>query len=1664
MRNSLIKSISLVTLLLTMGVGQLWADVWIRGDMNSWSNNDDWKFSDGKLEVYLDANTDYTFKVWDEVGYQNNHYRSYDLQSGKITSTIVKYNLDKDNVDGYNLVLHTAEAGTYIFQYAYEDSKHKLSIYFPRARLEKQKYVYFDARRLTGSNSDYWQRDDFTARFWFKYYDSGSDNGSVDCSKANALEDWVYYALVPDHAYIGQIQLNRIVNNSATCAANIAHAKDRDGTAQNCLKEETGKVDYCNSWTPQWTTYCPIKATSTISDNGTIKTWGGSGTSGSPYYVATGSKIKVSGTSTDNISDANMTTKYDFQVRNTSDVQQAHSDGTGTTYEYTVPATNDVVYKVRVNSYNYYNSTSSTAKWSSDIYYKARTPYTISYNAGTGGSGSRASETKLKGVSFTLPNSAVFERTGYTQTGWTTSDGGSQTHALGGSYTGDSTQTFYPFWTENEYNITIAVSGPGTTSPASSVVGKIETPSVEITATPNTGYKLRDWGFSKTGEDNDVWCADSYSSTDATIKILAKHDGTLTANFIAQTYRVGLDNRAATTPGTGSVNVTYNSTDGLTSAITCPQKTYYTFGGYYISTDGGRTLTNTQLIAANGNWNTNVSGYIDENKKWICAGDTMLYAKWTETLHTITIQSGGNGTVSPASVNVGGVTSSEAITATPNTGYHFRDWTLPAGGIVTTHEKTSSTDATIHIKATGSGSITANFDPTNYTVTLEDKGADEGHKGTSNVSVTYNATTGLTSAITCPEKSHYSFGGYYTSNDGGVTLTNTQLIDANGNWVKNVSGYTGSSGNNPTWIHAGNITLYAKWTETLFTVNVAVSPAEAGSVKVNGSTVSQVTAGFATHSPQLIADSVNALWTFKVWQATSNAHLQTGSYGIYRPTMEITAEAANQTVTAVFQHRYNLLGSKYAINTEKQNQELGGMPGWNYGNGADFTVNSYPGDGDDVTVELVCTRNLVAGTYIFEIHDRATSKSLGRKNGSSIYELGEGQSVELRDGDDQNQSIFFYPQAAGEYTFKITFMRKSGVNYYPTVTILRPQQVHLGWKYENIGGSLSDGNTGGTAEIKKKSDNSDVPNGTWLTYGTAVTYNANPVKGYKVDWYANNDYSTDHITSSYSFDHDGTSTGNGYVKFTELATKVSLENDGHGHVEIGDVTQTETTCGVTTTRSLTAVPNTGYTFHEWSKPSGDDIDFTTNINPTTLRGNGDGLQKGQRVCANFTAKTYTVTLDNDHGNAENNGSATATYASSTLTDKTDATFDGWTVLGYWNNTAVQVINSDGTLIAGVSGYTDGSSNWIYDNNVSLYAHWSRSITLDKNGGTADGSVTMTYKGTAGTPSAPTRANYHVVGYYTEAGCTNKVMEANGTLVNYAGFVEDGKWVHQTASTLYAKWTSPNFVIYRSGDKASDPHALSDAVETYDGGTLDKPIEFRMKVHQLDWWYTLCLPFTVTAVQVWDDEDGAYYDLEPYYRDDSGYHGGYYIIRTPSSTTNFPIANFDDWRDPTYATGWLPSRNTPYIIQWHNSYFSGKYISFFGLTGQTIPSFSAGEAPLSNDVVNVHGNNSMTSGSVTGAYLLEADYGPNGAWLRAENPSASRTILPFECYILVNEPTRTKYRAIRPGMSTGDTPTGSLPVTDNSSAVPRKVLINNQIYIIREGWMYTIQGSLVKEAE
>lgn len=93
-----------------------------------------------------------------------------------------------------------------------------------------------------------------------------------------------------------------------------------------------------------------------------------------------------------------------------------------------------------------------------------KTTYTVSYAAGattcTGGnaiSGSHANDTKTCGTSMPLP-AASFTTTGYTQTGWSKTSCGSQYAAVGGNYTDNAAQTFYPVWTADVYTVTWKVN------------------------------------------------------------------------------------------------------------------------------------------------------------------------------------------------------------------------------------------------------------------------------------------------------------------------------------------------------------------------------------------------------------------------------------------------------------------------------------------------------------------------------------------------------------------------------------------------------------------------------------------------------------------------------------------------------------------------------------------------------------------------------------------------------------------------------------------------------------------------------------------------------------------------------------------------------------------------------------------------------------------------------------------------------------------------------------------------------------------------------------------------------------------------------------------------------------------------------------------------------
>lgn len=825
-----------------------------------------------------------------------------------------------------------------------------------------------------------------------------------------------------------------------------------------------------------------------------------------------------------------------------------------------------------------------------------------------------------------------------------------------------------------------------------------------------------------------------------------------------------------------------------------------------------------------------------------------------------------------------------------------------------------------------------------FTVRIQLENEDATIVGTEYQDIAFNS--GVLSDITCPTKTHYDFQGYYTG-DGG---TGTQVIDKDGHWIASVADYTDASKH---WIHAGtSTTLYAKWTEIKHDVTVAVSPAGAGSVQVSGSPITSVeNIGYETHSAEMTAVPTNAAWRFKEWQVTSNAHLDLEHYTTTGTTMKITATDDDQTLTAVFEPRYYLVGGEIMSGEDGVGTGTSsGMPGWdNYNEPFEIVTNS--------PILATCSLTLGANkNFYIMVRDKSDGYSYGKSGGVS---LGDGSSLKFENKDNR---VFFYSNGGTDYTFKITAIDGSG---RPTVSVERPYQVNIGRRRVDIDGGIHDDNTGGTVDMSKTGSGDAVSNGAWVPYGISIKYNADKEDGYSLAWYTSSDYSYSFTTAAYWF-HTATSTGNGYAQFTENATNVTLANNGHGKVQIGGVDATSTTCGVTTTRSLTAVPDDGYMFSSWTKTSGDDITLSnTSTNPTTLTGLGSGATSGQTVTANFTERWQLK-----------------------------AESDGW-------GSATFTISNISTVGGDAVGYVD----------ISLSANTNYQFTI------VDLQESATYKNGSDQVYYMTNGNSHNWTFATDKTYNCGITTAGAGTYRFIWNITD-----KTMSVTY-----PNFVIYRTGDKAGDPRAAYDDVESYGGGTIAKAIEYRMKVHELDNWYTLCLPFTVSAVKVWDEEDEAYYDIVPYWRTGGKYYTGHYIIRTPTTTTNLAIAGFDtQWTDPA-SSSVLPSANTPYIIQWHDSYFSGRYISFFGSTGQSIPSFSAGSAPSSNEVVNVYGNNSMTSGTVRDAYMLESDYG-QGAWLR-EDVGTYRTVLPFECYILASEATRNKYRVIRPGASADDTTTG-----------------------------------------
>ena len=198
------------------------------------------------------------------------------------------------------------------------------------------------------------------------------------------------------------------------------------------------------------------------------------------------------------------------------------------------------------------------------------------------------------------------------------------------------------------------------------------------------------------------------------------------------------------------------STDGATLSAPTPEPTKegHTFEGWYYDNNG-------------------------KNTKWDFETDRAKYtmtltAQWKANTYNVTVKDDGNGTASadPASAGMGAEVS---LTATPNSGYHFKKWEVVPGDVEIEDNKFTMPAAHVTVKAifernaSSGGSGGGGGGTTYYTLTFETNGG-----GSMQAIRAARGKTLDLSAYT-PMRDGYDFGGWYADKDLTQRITEIKL-------------------------------------------------------------------------------------------------------------------------------------------------------------------------------------------------------------------------------------------------------------------------------------------------------------------------------------------------------------------------------------------------------------------------------------------------------------------------------------------------------------------------------------------------------------------------------------------------------------------------------------------------------------------------------------------------------------------------------------------------------------------------------------------------------------------------------------------------------------------------------------------------------------------------
>ena len=384
---------------------------------------------------------------------------------------------------------------------------------------------------------------------------------------------------------------------------------------------------------------------------------------------------------------------------------------------------------------------------------------TITFNAG-GGSGSMDSVTVKTGANYILPACGFTAPTDQEFKAW---EIGGTEYKVGDSYTVNGDIEIKALWknrviTPTTYTVTVGNdgNGTGTASPSTAAAGTM----ISLTATPNEGYRFKEWQVISGGvaikDDKFLMPNDNVE-----VKAIFEEDAPPVPTEFTITVK---------TDGNGTASTSHaKAVVGTEIRLTATPKEGYHFKEWQVIS-GNVTIKDNKFTMPDGN--VEVKAIFEKD------------APPAPTEFTITVKTDGNGTASASHAKA--VVGTEIIlTATPKTGYHFKEWQVISGGVTIKDNKFLMPSANVEVKAIFE--MDAPPAPTEFIVTFD------GNGGTSSVSRMTTTDQKLTSLPSASRSGSYSFDGWYTKKNGGTEITTDTEFPADttvyAHWT-----YTGGGG------------------------------------------------------------------------------------------------------------------------------------------------------------------------------------------------------------------------------------------------------------------------------------------------------------------------------------------------------------------------------------------------------------------------------------------------------------------------------------------------------------------------------------------------------------------------------------------------------------------------------------------------------------------------------------------------------------------------------------------------------------------------------------------------------------------------------------------------------------------------------------------------------